>query len=79
VIFEADFRKILPIVLGGFGFQIVWKCLEKSQFWNLNTSLQLKINMQINQHSNFQRSSLKIDQGESGKTIYSCCCGCYRK
>jgi PIF1-like helicase len=54
VLFAGDFRQIIPVVLGGYRSQTVWKCIKMSPLWDKITPLQLSTNKQQQLHPSFQ-------------------------
>jgi PIF1-like helicase len=69
VLFGGHFKQILPVVLGGYRSQTVWKCLKMSPLWNRIISLQLTTNVQLQSHPSCQDFLLSNGEGATGNYV----------
>ena len=69
IILGGDFRQILPVVVRGTCPQIIDACLKSSDLWKDFTTMQLTINMRVQQQDNVEQKNfvdflLQVGEGK---------------
>jgi len=63
MIFEEDFREVLPVVQKGTKAQMIFACIIQSPLWSNTKELHLQQNMRSLQDHNFSEYLMRIGDG----------------